>query len=105
MAKFGPEYEKQAVEVKRGLFENFITTHDVPTTLLEVGAGTLPNAAYYTVSMPGSNSPLLQQSPLRLPQSMPIAASRSSVTLGAGVRCHSRRPQSCHGTLCTGGCS
>ena len=55
MAKFGPEYEKQAVEVKRALFEKFITTNpDVPTTLLEVGAGTLPNAAYYTVSMPGN---------------------------------------------------
>lgn len=66
MAHFGPEYEKQAVEVKRGLFEGFISAQQrVPTTLLEVGAGTMPNAVYYTVSMPGfapsypTNSPSL----------------------------------------------
>ena len=52
MAQMGPVYEKQASEVKRGLFEGFITTQqNAPITLLEVGAGTLPNAAYYTVCM------------------------------------------------------
>ncbi len=52
MREFGPQYEAMAQMEKEDLFTGFLPQAESPFRLLDVGAGTLPNAPLYTQVQP-----------------------------------------------------